>query len=198
MDKLPKDLINKLIDELSAHDFINFCASDISANVRRICDMEEVWIRRLKKDFPKIVNEFPKVVVSPKIVYLELFSKISKLAEEFVETVLREYGETRKFLTHEFSPFLYKIFYELITYTITKALEGGYDNKDKDESWVNESVSDSYFSKKWIKTLYKYLPGIRKREVDSLYAYQDKWEEEIKDPLQDFTQNILDFLLQYK
>lgn len=198
MDKLPKDLINKLIDELSVQDFINFCASNTSPNVKRICDMEEVWIRRLKKDFPKIVNEFPKVVTFPKIVYLEFFSKISKLAEEFVETVLREYGEARKFLTPEFRPFLYKIFYDLIIYTITEVLKGDYESKNENENWIYESVSNSYFSAKGIKILYKYLPGIRKREVDSLYAYQDKWEEEIGDPLKDFTESILHFLLQYK
>jgi hypothetical protein len=44
MNKLPKDLINKLLDEFSPQDFINFCASETSDNIVRIRNMEEVWI----------------------------------------------------------------------------------------------------------------------------------------------------------
>ena len=198
MEKLPKDLIGKLTEDLSSQDFINFCASNTSQNVVRICNMAELWARRLKKDFPAIVSEFPKVIESPKIVYLELFSKISKMAEEFVEFVLREYGETRKFLTPEFNLFLYNIFYDLIVYTIIKVLRGNYDDKDEYMNWIYESVSDSYFSDKGTNLLYNYLPGLRERAVDSIYAYQDYWEDVIKSPLEEFVRTVLKFLLQYK
>lgn len=200
MDKLSKDLIVKLVDGLSAQDFINFCAGDVSPNVVRICNMEEIWIRRLKKDFPKIVKEFPKVVESAKLVYLELFSRISKTAEEFVGIVLREYGEVRKFLTPDFKSFLYNIFYDLIVYTITEVLKGDYERGEEDEhwNWIFESVSDSYFSNKGTKILYKYLPGLRTREVNSLHAYQEKWQDEIESPLLEFVIHMTKFLLQYK
>ena len=45
MDKLPKDMVIKLAEELSPQDFINFCASNSSSNVSRICDMLELWIK---------------------------------------------------------------------------------------------------------------------------------------------------------
>ena len=113
MDKLPKDMVIKLTEELSPQDFINFCASDTSPNVVRICNMPELWIKRLNKDFPLIVKEFPEVVDSPKKIYLELFLRISKMAETFTETVLKEYGKMRQFLKPEFKPFLNQQFYQI-------------------------------------------------------------------------------------
>ena len=44
-------MVIKLTEELSPQDFINFCASDTSPNIVRICNMSELWIKRLNKDF---------------------------------------------------------------------------------------------------------------------------------------------------
>ena len=103
MDKLPKDMIGKLVDELSPQDFINFCASNTSENVTRICNMNELWDRRLRKDFPYIMNKFPEFgKEDAKTSYLSLFQRFSKMCETFTEIVLRDYDEARKFFSPEF------------------------------------------------------------------------------------------------
>ena len=186
MDKLPKDMVIKLTEELSPQDFINFCASETSSNVIRICNMSELWIKRLNKDFPLIVKEFPKVLHTPKKIYLEVFLRISRMAETFTETVLREYGKMRNFLTPEFEPFLYQQFYKLCTDAIVDALK----RRNKDD-WLNESVYDTYNMN--VDNLAEYFPGT-KYGIDSLYEFQHKWEEEIEDPLHTFVKKIFTFL----
>jgi hypothetical protein len=144
----------------------------------------------MKKDFSFVLSKFPKVIESSKIVHLELFSKISKQAEEFTETVLDAYGKARKFLMSEFKAFLYGIFYDLIIYTLSEVLKVDYEK----EGEISESVSDSYFSDKGTEILYEYLPGLRQRELRT-YAYQEEWKEEIEYPLRQFIEKILNFLI---
>ena len=51
-------MVVKLREELSPQDLINFCASESSHNVVRICNMSKLWIER----FPLVAKEFPKVL----------------------------------------------------------------------------------------------------------------------------------------
>ena len=190
MDKLPKDMVIKLTEELSPQDFINFCASETSSNVIRICNMSELWIKRLNKDFPLIVKEFPKVLDTSKKIYLEVFLRISKMAETFTETVLREYGNMRNFLNASFKPFLYQLFYNLCSDAIINVLKSRNKSEYEDD-WLMQSVYDTYNMN--VDNLAQYFPGT-KYGIDSLYEFQNKWEEEIEYPLRAFVEEILALL----
>ena len=190
MDKLPKDIVIKLTEELSPQDFINFCASNTSSNVVRICDMPELWIKRLNRDFPYIVKQFPKILNASKKIYLELFTRISKMAEMFTEIVLKEYGNMRDFLKPEFSSFLYKQFYLLCIDALQNVFKKDIEEED-DEDWITESVFDTYMSNS--DKLYEYFPGT-KNGIDSLYEFQYKWDEEIEYPLRDFVKETITYL----
>ena len=112
MNKLPKDMINKLIDELSPQDFINFCASETSPNVVRICNIEELWEKRLKKDFSYVLEKFPNFgKANPKPAYIELFSKISKMAETLQKKCYKGFARYDNF----YNPNT-RIFYILISF----------------------------------------------------------------------------------
>ena len=191
MDKLPKDMVIKLTEELSPQDFINFCASNTSSNIVRICDMPELWIKRLNKDFPYIIKEFPKVFDAAKQGYLKLFTRLSKMSETFTEIVLKEYGKMRDFLKPEFKPFLYKQFYLLCA----DALQNVLQKPDYDREWISESVRDTYYDS--TVTLFEYFPGT-KDDIDSRYDFQYKWYDEIESPLRSFVEEILGFLEEYK
>ena len=200
MDKLPKDMVIKLTEELSPQDFINFCASNTSSNVVRICDMPELWIKRFNRDFSYIIKEFPKIFDAAKQGYLELFTRISKMAEIFTEIVLKEYGKMRDFLKPEFPSFLYKQFYKLCVDVLQNVLQKSvHDRKEveevgeeeEEEEWISESVRDTYYNN--TVTLFDYFPGTRDN-INSRYEFQEKWEDEIESPLRSFVKEILVFL----
>ena len=46
LQEIPKDIIEKINNELSVKDFLNFCEAN-----RKFCDREEIFNRRFKKDF---------------------------------------------------------------------------------------------------------------------------------------------------
>ena len=191
MNKLPKDMINKLIDELSPQDFINFCASETSPNVERICHMPELWEKRLKKDFEyiEIIRKFQGVKLDPKLEYINLFSRISKIAETFTEIVLKAYGELRKYLKPEFNGILYQMFYQLCNDALKNVLSGDVE----DEAWISESVSDTYHEKTYQKFIKQYFPGIKSRDCHAS-EFHDLWQDEIEVPLEGFAEEINNYL----
>ena len=189
MDKLPKDMIGKLVDELSPQDFINFCAANTSENVTRICNMNELWDRRLRKDFPYIMEKFEGVgEQEPKADYLEIFKRFSKMAETLTEIILRDYDELRKFLSPDFKKFLYENFYDLCTEAVKRVLKVGYD-----EELFSDSVLYVYYNKRFDNFRVKYFPGMK----DDEERFTDYWQDVIESPLEDFVKEIINFLKSY-
>ena len=187
MDKLPKDMIGKLVDELSPQDFINFCAANTSENVTRICNMNELWDRRLRKDFPYIVEKFEGVgEQEPKADYLEIFKRFSKMAETFTDTVLEKYGELRKFLSPDFKRFLYGSFYDLCTTSVRNVLRKDYN----DDDWIVDSVLDTYYNGKFSTIKFQYFPGMKHDEE----RFGEYWQDTIESPLEQFVRETINFL----
>ena len=117
------------------------------------------------------------------------------MAETFTETVLREYGKMRNFLTPEFKPFLYQQFYQLCINALKNVLKNP-DYEREVEEWTSESVRDTYYNS--ADYLYEYFPGT-KDGIDSRYEFREKWEDEIEDPLRNFVEEIIfGFLKEYK
>jgi hypothetical protein len=168
MDKLPKDMINKLVDNLSARDFISFCSSNMSSNLNRICHINELWNKRFKKDFPYIIEKYPGLEDKvSKEDYLEIFRRFSKMAETFTEMVFRGYGRVGKFLSPDFKNFLYGKFYDLCTSAVRNSL--AQDNQERD------AVSDTYFSDKFTNFKDRYFPGMKSEDEN----FDNYWQEAI-------------------
>ena len=199
MNTLPKDMVGKLIDELSPQDFISFCSSNVDPNVTRICHMDEIWVRRLQRDFQLLVIKFPNIIRMPKTVYLKLFTDISKLAETFTKKVLRGYGKVRKFLSSEFNNFLYTEFYNISLDVLKNALhENAWENfKDLHynsfQDYVSDSVEESFRENYVIDFFQEYFPG------DSTFdgELNDVWKRHIQNPLKKFVEETIDFLRKY-
>lgn len=142
MDKLPKDIILKLTEELSPQDFVSFCASHTSQNVIKACNMEEIWDKRLKKDFP-FFSMFNKVI-NKKELYLGTFSRLSKLSETLTQLVLDDYGkDIQRFFTSDFKKFLYDNFYKLLD----QILEFILTFTDYNSAGINDSIPEIFYGK---------------------------------------------------
>ena len=190
MDKLPKDMIGKLVNELSPQDFINFCASNTSENVTRICNMNELWDRRLRKDFPYIMENFKKFgKEDAKTSYLSLFQRFSKMAETFTEVILNQYNDMRKFFSPEFKKFLYENFYDLCAEAVKRVLKDGYEDGD----FLPDSVQDVYYNKRFNSFRVNYFPGMK----DDEERFTDYWQDVIESPLEEFVKETINFLKLY-
>ena len=193
MNTLPKDMIGKLIDELSPQEFISFCSSNVDSNVTRICNMDEIWERRLKRDFSKVVERFPNSSKSSKKTYLYLFRSLSEIAEHFTEVVLSRYVKVRKFLSLEFNKILYTFFYDLSL----QSLISGMEENEYDEltDWISDKVDDILRDDDVIDFAIDYFPGgAFDQDEGELYPY---WRSKIGNPLKKSIKEIIDFLKKY-
>ena len=187
MERLPKDMVGKLVDELSPQDFINFCVSNTSENVTRICNMNELWDRRLRKDFPYIMEKFEGVGdQEPKADYITIFNRFSKMVETLTEIILKDYGELRKFLSPEFKKFLYENFYDLCTEAVKRVLKDGYD-----EELFSDSVLDVFYSLRFNTFKFNYFPGM----TDDEERFTEYWQDVIENPLEDFVKETINLYI---
>ena len=181
MEKLPKDMINKLIDELSPQDFINFCASNTSNNIIRICNMNEIWLKRMQRDYPFIVAKLEKNRLdNSKEIYLQIFSRIAKFAETFTELVLNEYGQVRQFLSSAFKVLLNDHFYKLAV----EAIKDVFADEDfGDDNTIHDMVPDTFFKFADFQEAY-----FRNDDLNH-------WFDEIVDPLRELVREMVGYSL---
>jgi hypothetical protein len=145
METLPKDLVNKLTEELSAQDMISFCQSHLHPNVKKLCNSNDFWRQRFIRDFPFLISYFPDLGINAKHIYLSLFSKISRKAEEFAYVVLDTFGTFKQFIVPEYKKKLYTYFYNSFVYSIRACISNVKDNKieyDEIDGITNETIYD--------------------------------------------------------
>jgi hypothetical protein len=117
MEKLPKDMVEKLMNDLMPRELINFCTANISSNnlnVKRVCNSNDLWIKRFNKDFAIMVPLINDLSTNAKRRYLEVFSKISKKAEQIINLILEAFEDFTMYLTERYKEDLYRHFYDLI------------------------------------------------------------------------------------
>ena len=197
MDKLPKDIVLKLTEELSPQDFVSFCASNTSQNVVRACNSEELWNKRLMKDFPYIFVPVLQQKLNKKELYLGVFTRMSKVSEELTQEVLNGYGPAmERFLKPDFKKFLYDNFYkflnQILQYTITK---GDYKDEEND-GWPYKDVSEIYYGDEFTDFRNFYFPGGRDDE-DDYEMFVNYWDLRIKYPIYEFVKEMVKFLQEY-
>lgn len=156
ISNLPKDMINKLTEELSPNELINFCASKSSKNLVEICNSREFWLRRFQKDFGFLLPFYPEIALDPKKDYLLLFSKISQVVEKSTQNVLNLYGDyVKQFLQKEYKNMVYQYFYNLI-FVLLRVFGNHREDIFKTDSifnWINNrEIWDNI--KKMLPTLF--------------------------------------------
>ena len=74
IETIPKDVVEKITNELSPTDFVNFCSNNYS-----ICNFNEVYFRRMQKDFPFVIEYYPDINKNAKYIYiLKYFQRFRK------------------------------------------------------------------------------------------------------------------------
>ncbi len=154
--------------------------------------MTEIWEKRMVKDFPFILTKLEKLKeasdgnVDFKKEYIELFSRFSKRAETFTESILEDYGKLAEFLKPEFKVLLYNHFYDLCITAVKNVLKEDYE----DEDVVFDSVPEIYYNRRFDTFRTEYFP---KPEDENFAEY---WQDAIVDVLRAFVKEILSFIFQ--
>ena len=120
MEKVPKDVIEKITNELSPRDFINFCNSDTN---KTFCERKDIWDRRLKKDFGFLLSRL-QYTENTRNTYLSLFLKTSKATEKLIEAV-------KKYLKNYDYNTLYDLFFNLLIESLKQSIKMEIGNFDK-------------------------------------------------------------------
>ena len=189
MDKLPKDVIELIINKLTPREFFNYCKSETG---QEFCSRKEVWLRRIQKDFGILLKGKNKDIIfsdyktDPKKVYLELFVKTSAAAEKIKRNILERIGQyfLENFTKGDYAENLYNFFF---TYLLRMLNHIDIQDGDQDDSDDEESSSErgdtaySYFMDfdEWKK----YLP---------LYNYDllEMWSNVIGNVLSEYANEM--------
>ena len=143
VSQLPKDVLELMVNDLSSQDLINLCASDARPDFKHLCNDNNFWVRRWKKDFSIIMSSPFYNHYEAKTKYLELFSNISRGAEKMVNDVLHDiFGNFTKFLIKDYHNILYKYFYDKILASLNELVEKR--NMDGEENWIPFSMVEDF------------------------------------------------------
>ena len=173
--RLPKDVTEKIVNELTPQEFINFCKNKV-----QICQSNEVFIRRMNKDFkfviPYLGNNWKANV---KQYYLKIFTTISKSSEEFANENRNLLGISQ-YLNSKFDQDLYDyIFPKIVKFFKNFLKERSDPDHNIDYSF---SVLAALFGEKYSDYSYEYLPECYHRR-----GYQESTDEILVDTIKKFT-----------
>jgi hypothetical protein len=162
MENLPKDVKEIITKDLTPWEFVQFCTSETD---KTFCSKNDVWVRRMKKDFDFLVPYFSDLSYNAKNRYLEIFHKISKNSERLSKAVLDTYGDFQVNFRDEFKYSLYINFYNYSINSLKNILE----KNEKDEENIKRStvffglgplnlfipplLRDKSFSKYWLELI---------------------------------------------
>ena len=183
MEIIPKDVVEKITNELSPQDFINYCRSMKSS----VCKSNEVFFRRMQRDFPFM--NFSSSRNDAKKVYLKIFSEFSEIAEKVTKITLDANGESfSKYLTLEYKKDLYLFYYRAILNTINDLIRtSNRNNKDEQFEYFLDNIS-GFFE----KFTPKFMVGI-----DSIYGGNFLDENIYRQNIKEFIRKIITHTLNY-
>lgn len=178
METLPKDVVEKVVNELSPSELINFCISSASKN---ICKDNAFWSRRFKKDYSFLVPYFSDLSTNAKKRYLETFLSISQEAEKAMKKIIDWYGEefVKNFLNYHYQDHVYTFFYNYILDGLKHIVNNG--NREELNEYYRDGVyhydawfDDSFDSFNYHNAFFKkMLPIMLRREEDMRQYIRD-------------------------
>ena len=168
METLPKDIQEKILNELNPGDFVKLYKDNEKSNLikERIIQDDEIWFRRFHKDYPFLVPHLRRALEkeeeSYKDLYLNIFNRIHKANENIYENLVHwcigEYF--LQFLTEEYKKNLFNFFTEYLINLIPYVFENA---EEYTADWIFDISGDYYFddsNKNNVNKLHKILPKI--------------------------------------
>ena len=136
METLPKDVAIEMALNLSPADLIRFCSASKAQN--RICNSNDFWRRKLKKDYPEVLKTEGGIIENPKELYIQKFTYISKSLEKLQEKIIA------KSFPYKFSKYLTDQYRKDLYFSLNLIYEMVKNNKNEEDeySYVVEQLDD--------------------------------------------------------
>jgi len=152
---LPKDVLEKLTNDMKPDDLIRFCKSQASENLKNLCKNNSFWNRRFNKDFGFMSSFISDLSTNSKKRYLQIFTMVSRLAEMLIRNTMYFMKNIEKYLTKEYKEDLYLVFYKYILESIEFILK---QNEDLDEDKYLDLLDDFWYKNR--EKFFSMIPGI--------------------------------------
>ena len=175
MKTLPKDLIEKILNNVSAEDFLSYCETD-----RHFSNDSQIWMRRFKKDFGNCYDylfDIDKINDRSdwKKLYKQFFYKSDLCVKKNIQNILELYGDVAKYLSVEYIKLLYDTFFKLTLDCLLCVLKCVDVTMDQ---LLNEYLHERRFGEKEFRPLVNYVIG---KTLD-IFLYRNKntikkWEK---------------------
>ena len=165
-----KDVIELITNKLTPRQFFHYCKSD---EAQEFCSKKEIWLRRIEKDFGFLLEGKNKDKLlfgyrdDPKRVYLNIFITTSTAAEQILEKILENLGNTfLKFMRDDYKTNLYDFLFNYLLKMVNELhiLEEEYKND-------TASIAREYVAKN--RNWEEYLPSMYTSELHEF------WDDEI-------------------
>jgi hypothetical protein len=185
METLSKDLLEKITNDLSIQDFLNFCEVN-----KKFCNREDIFIRRFKRDFGektyKYLSEENKERI--KETYLKFVEITSKTAEEIADEIMSEYGQWAKFLSAEYKNTVRNTFFEIFYQALEKLFEdleetGDIEDTEHLEAIISDFIGDYIYKNKIMPKWESLFPPY---ELEDEY----KWSDLVRNYLEKYMNQI--------
>ena len=107
LESFPKEIIEKIANELSLTDLINLHHSQLSSNIEKIYKTNDFWFHRFFNEFSFLIPQFPDVKYRAKCRYFYIHFKISDHSKDLVEAFLQVLGKFSENLKDDYKEKLY-------------------------------------------------------------------------------------------
>lgn len=192
IEKIPKDVVEKITNELTSQDFVKFCQNDYA-----VCKSNDVFYRRIQKDFPFLLNYFDDLSTNSKQIYLKTFSTFSQTAEYLVAQIMNSYGNFAKQLNSDYEKNMYLFIFNILIETFEFLLNYYTTLPIRDDLEFFEVVSDVFynsyyeFKNDYLPAHYKVTGNIEHRDY---LQYDEPWRPIFDDEIDKLTRKMFEYL----
>jgi len=92
MDKLPPDLLRKIVTDFRPYELLEFCLVSSPLN-DAVCNSHDFWVQRLELDFPYVIEFFSQNNLrlnDPKGTYSKFYTKLTLGIENVANTYVKQ------------------------------------------------------------------------------------------------------------
>lgn len=145
LESFPKDIIEKITNELSLIDIINLNRSHLSSNIFKIFKTNDFWFHRFFNEFEFAVNQFSDLNYRAQSRYFYIHFKISEHATQLVEDFLDVLGDFGENLKKDYKAKLYHHIYNR-DIELLKHIVNNQRYIDDEDDFINEFFDFSYLN----------------------------------------------------
>lgn len=198
MNELPKDIQEKILNQLSIVDFYNFIVTKEQEKEKEKQFNDFFWRRRIQRDFPSLLSYIDNIKIIAdqngkeipstdlkKYIYIKIAKEYITRVKEFEDIIYHSFGKKfLQFLTEEYKKKLNLTICGFFNGSLKYLLE---NCEEYTEAWISDITSDYIWE--YRRNFVKLLPDLMVDKYDNdLY-----WNESINEPLQEYITYIFNY-----